>query len=541
MSFTNYPGGITSLGMPVVGSGTIPAANNYWFVDSGTGSNGNDGSWESPYATLAYVATNKAAANDVIVLKAGHTETIIAAGTVTLATAGVQVIGLGTGSKRPTFTFSTAATASLLITGAGVSIRNILCVAGIDSLTNPIHIQAADCTLDVEWRDASDTVEAVRAVLTTTAADRLKVRLVYDGRTGGDACVNAIRLVGCNDGDIVIDAYGKASTAWVEFHTTACTNISVRGRMYNSGTTDGSKNVIDTVTGSTWDAEVFDSTAGAPYSGGSGSTLAKDDLSAVTDALYGANGVSAWPTAAAYGNAVSLAEVLGYIQDGVRKGAGTAMATNKSIADALGTDGNATTDSAVSIVGILGSNTATTAFSSASVVANHDGNILERIEAVMSGLAARSPTFNSPNYFVISADMTSATWNTVATHALINVTGLVRFTIIPQCTSTLTDAADGASIQLGITGTTNAIIASTGAAGAGGNTIETGEFWIDATPADVIVSTTAINNLNVVVQANVGYEITGAALTGGMIKFHVYWSPLDATGACTAGNGSALT
>ena len=47
----------------------------------------------------------------------------------------------------------------------------------------------------------------------------------------------------------------------------------------------------------------------------------------------GENGSQAWPTAAAYANNVSIAEVLGYVQDAVRRGTGSALPANTSIAD----------------------------------------------------------------------------------------------------------------------------------------------------------------------------------------------------------------
>jgi hypothetical protein len=61
----------------------------------------------------------------------------------------------------------------------------------------------------------------------------------------------------------------------------------------------------------------------------------------------GENGVATWPTAAVYGNNVSLAEVIAWIMDGVRRGTGTALATNESLADILyATNGIATFPSA---------------------------------------------------------------------------------------------------------------------------------------------------------------------------------------------------
>lgn len=146
------------------------------------------------------------------------------------------------------------------------------------------------------------------------------------------------------------------------------------------------------------------------------------------------------------------------------------------------------------------------------------------------------------NYFTVTADMTSATWNTAASHEIATVTGMVRMIIVPECTSTLTDAADGASIQLGHESSTTALIGSTGAAGAGGNTLSTGEIWIDTSPADVFALTSNARALDFIIAGglDVGYEITGAALTGGTLVFHVFWEPINATGNVAAGAGGAL-
>jgi hypothetical protein len=59
------------------------------------------------------------------------------------------------------------------------------------------------------------------------------------------------------------------------------------------------------------------------------------------------------------------------------------MAANKSVADALGTDGNALTDSAVNIAGMIGTNTASGAFSSSSVLSNRTGNVMGRLQDII--------------------------------------------------------------------------------------------------------------------------------------------------------------
>lgn len=270
-------------GVPTLGTGTLPLGGSYFTVDSATGNNGNDGSYGSPFATINYAISRcTASKGDVIIVKAGHAETIVAAGGITVDKAGVSIIGLGAGTDRPEISFGTATSASVLITAANVTIRNIVGISAVDALTNPFHVQAAGCTLDIEWQDPSSALQAVRTVLTTAAGDNLRVTLKTVGITsGGTAPVNAVRLVGCNSGIINLNFYGRASTSVVEFVTTACTNVDVAGYIYNSGVTDGSKNVVDTVTGSTWFAAFEDGAAGQSYSGGSAAALASDDVSAI--------------------------------------------------------------------------------------------------------------------------------------------------------------------------------------------------------------------------------------------------------------------
>lgn len=275
--------GLEVAGVPTMGVSDLPLTTNgnYYFVSSTTGSDGNTGAADNPFATLDF-AIGRCTANqgDTIVLCQNHAETLTAAGSVTADVAGINIIGLGTGDDRPTFTFGTAASASFLVTAANVYITNIVGVSGIDALTNPFHIQAAGCTLGdpvngfVEWQDPDNTKQAVRAVLTTAAADNLRVALKVAGITsGGTSPVNAVRLVGCNGGIINLDFYGRASTSVVEFITTACSNIEVYGYIYNSGVTNYTKDVVDTVTGSTWYASFNDGAAGYAISGGSGTAL----------------------------------------------------------------------------------------------------------------------------------------------------------------------------------------------------------------------------------------------------------------------------
>lgn len=268
-------------GVPTMGMPGIPATTgNVFFVDSALYStNGSLASGDAsfPFGTIA-AATAQAVADhgDIVVIGAAHAETITAAAGITLNKSGVQYIGLNIGADRPTITFTTSTAATLTITAANVSLTGIVGVCGINGLVSAVVVSAADVTLGMEWHEgATSATQAIRAVLTTAAADRFTCNLTYIGFTsGGTAPVNAIRLVGCDTGFINVNFYGVASTAVVEFVTTACTNVQVTGVIYNSGTTNFSKNVVDTVTGSTWSVNAFDATAGTTFAGGSGAAVA---------------------------------------------------------------------------------------------------------------------------------------------------------------------------------------------------------------------------------------------------------------------------
>jgi len=144
-------------------------------------------------------------------------------------------------------------------------------------------------------------------------------------------------------------------------------------------------------------------------------------------------------------------------------------------------------------------------------------------------------SYNQPNFLSVTADMTSATWNTQASHEILTVTGVVRVRIVPYCTGTLTDTGDAGTIQLGVDGDTDAFIAVTDS-----DDIVTNELWHDATPTTFTDATTDAVRDFIVSDKDIGYEIGGEALTGGSLVFLVWWDPLSSDGNCSAGAGGAL-
>lgn len=216
---------------------------------------------------------------------------------------------------------------------------------------------------------------------------------------------------------------------------------------------------------------------------------------------------------------------------------GTPLGDSASLVDALGSDGVTVTDSAVSVLGAIGANNANNAFASNTVAANVDGSVLERQEFLQ--LLAEAVSYNSPRYLSVTADFTSATWNAFAglgpTHEVFNVTGLVRMKIWAECTGDCDSAGHAATLQLGVEGATNALIAATDE-----TELDNGDLWYDATPTvGYEAYATAVfdyisNGLDV------GYEIGVEDVTSGSLVFHCVWQPLNATGAVVAGAGGAL-
>lgn len=270
-----------------LGSAIYDIKGTVFYVDSNAGASTNAGkSWDNAMATINQ-AYDKVTANrgDLILVAPNHAEDIDSATDLVLDTAGVYIVGLGEGENRPTLTFKTDTAANIPISGDNNYIANILCKADIDSIVAGFTISGNDVTLkNIEWRDTTDK-EAITAILTTAAADRLTIdSFRHTGFVTGNACDTAIQLIGVDVANIKNCIFiGNYATAIIEFETTACNDVIIDNCYFlETGTTDLSKNVVDTVTGSVWSVKGFDIGAGASFSGGSGGALAKDDVGAVS-------------------------------------------------------------------------------------------------------------------------------------------------------------------------------------------------------------------------------------------------------------------
>jgi hypothetical protein len=179
---------------------------------------------------------------------------------------------------------------------------------------------------------------------------------------------------------------------------------------------------------------------------------------------------------------------------------------------------------------ILGDNSADNQYVSSSVAANADGSMIERMEYIQQNMNGTGVRYNAPNYDSVSITFAALTTGSVATHEILTVTGLVRLRIAAVC---IVNVAGSGSIQLGVEGVTNALIAATT-----GTDLDAGEIWDDATPTTAYDTFTNVVFDSVINGLDVGYEITTDTLTGGNITFYYWWEPLNSTGAVVAADGT---
>jgi hypothetical protein len=186
MPISSFPAGfaqgVAIRGVPL----TVVNPGKVWWVSNTTvlqrgdrgGSDGNRGSFQSPLASLAGAMTAISAdggANrgDIVFIKPGHAETVSSATALSLSIAGVAVVGLGNGTKRPKFTLDTAATATIAVSADNISfyncqfVANFLSIAACFTLSTAKEFRVENCS----FQDTSSVLNFLNIVKSTGAAN----------------------------------------------------------------------------------------------------------------------------------------------------------------------------------------------------------------------------------------------------------------------------------------------------------------------------------------------------------------------------------
>lgn len=209
----NHPGMMGAYGVPFVPTDFVGTGGRVFWVGNRSGlPSGNGSVPDYPLSTLNGAAAKcQSGRGDIIYGLPGHAETVDAANFWSSVPATTKVIGLGTGTERPTWT-STATGSTLAVAVANVRIQNCrlllagplasttaltvtvgipVTAAGFQLIGNDINVAvdtdqlcttaitlsaaADDCTIanNEIWGGTTGTVTGV--LVTTGAVDRLKI------------------------------------------------------------------------------------------------------------------------------------------------------------------------------------------------------------------------------------------------------------------------------------------------------------------------------------------------------------------------------
>ena len=209
------------------GAALVPLSPLYitgdiWYVSSVTGSDAGSPRGkerERPLATLAQAITN-AAAGDIIVCLSGHSETLT--GSQAISTAGLLILGEGSGSSRPQFTRN-GDVVMFNVSGAGVRIENLHFPASTTASANSrvkfsaANDQLVNCYFEHGANDTGPGLETVTGAsqvevrsttfiststdVTAQPSHAIKVtNAITDLRIGGDTDADAVTIDGASSG-----------------------------------------------------------------------------------------------------------------------------------------------------------------------------------------------------------------------------------------------------------------------------------------------------------------------------------------------------
>jgi hypothetical protein len=262
--YSQYPfgfnTGISIRGLPVVNS----HSNFVVWVDSNHGNDGNPGSVNLPFASVAGAinALNNTTQSpigrigntlngSIIMCKPYHAETLTAATTYSLASC--AIIGVSTGDgDMPTFTLTTAAGAGIVLGSADMLIKNVKIIDN-QGVTACIKLNAKGCVAD-NCKIFDGTSSFTTGILVNgggaNKADRCQVSnnmIVSAGAT------QAILMNEVDDKVVVAGnvMYGTYSTAIIQNPTaTVMTNLALIANKGTSTTNNGATiNIVSACTG----------------------------------------------------------------------------------------------------------------------------------------------------------------------------------------------------------------------------------------------------------------------------------------------------
>jgi hypothetical protein len=132
---------------------------------------------------------------DIILVGEGHAENFSEA--IAVSKRGVQIVGLGVGQRRPTFTSNTLASAYMSVTGAGVRLSNLRFRCGFDALTRVLDLVASASVEDCEFGNVA-TTQPINVINAASGADGCQILRCRTGQNTAAAGTSAFIVVSGN-------------------------------------------------------------------------------------------------------------------------------------------------------------------------------------------------------------------------------------------------------------------------------------------------------------------------------------------------------
>ena len=215
------------------------------------------------FATIdAAIGACTANAGDVIIVAPGHTEAVTAT-SLNADVAGITIIGLGTGSLKPTLTFG-ATDSAVNVTAANIKFKNLRIQAGIgDVVTAFLHATAAQNTVyeDIEFY-ATSTFNFINCYTLGAANISDGCRWERNYLRTADAGQLALCVTSAAHNDLKFyDNYVVHAATAAGLLTAGSANLlglDVKGNFVQTGQTDGSVGVLVITTSTASSGRIVD-------------------------------------------------------------------------------------------------------------------------------------------------------------------------------------------------------------------------------------------------------------------------------------------
>lgn len=211
-------------------------------------------------AAIGACTTN---AGDTIYVLPGHTEAVTST-SIALDVAGVSIIGLGSGSLKPTLTFG-ATDSAINVTAANGKFQNLRITAGIgDVVTAFLHATAAQNTVyeDIEFAAGAGTYNFINQYTLGAANISDGCRWVRNYLRTADTGQLALAVTAAAHNDLKFyDNYVVHAAAAAGLLTAGAAELlglDVRGNFVQTGQTDGSVGVLVITTGTASSGRIVD-------------------------------------------------------------------------------------------------------------------------------------------------------------------------------------------------------------------------------------------------------------------------------------------